>query len=283
MNSPGTLMGAVFYILTALSLLSIFIALVFVATRREVSRYRGSLAVFALFVLFAGVVQVLGVVGSPRTQRGWSLATAVLSVASAVIIVANLPQALRTLKVAGELRGQAGFLEEQQALLQAIQDSVSDGIMLIGEEGQIKAFNAAALRILWSQEEQKSKPLPEMKERAIQALAKRQSDQDLVRWEGRLIERFTTSVPGYGQLYVFRDITQRRQLEEQRLRLERVITSMKEGFAIVSFDTMRIVSTNPAMEQMLGYEKDELEGRHFSEIQAGDEKGRSARGGTIPR
>src|SRR6185436_666862 len=128
--------------------------------------------------------------------------------------------------------------------------------------------------ILWSQEEQKSKPLPEMKERAIQALAKRQSDQDLVRWEGRLIERFTTTVPGYGQLYVFRDITQRRQLEEQRLRLERVITSMKEGFAIVSFDTMRIVSTNPAMEQMLGYEKNDLAGRHFSEIQAGGEQER---------
>src|SRR6185436_2187421 len=126
--------------------------------------------------------------------------------------------------------------------------------------------------ILWSQEEQKSKPLPEMKERAIQALAKRQSDQDLVRWEGRLIERFTTSVPGYGQLYVFRDITQRRQLEEQRLRLERVVTSMKEGFAIVSFDTMRIISTNPAMEQMLGYEKNELAGCLFSSIQAGAEE-----------
>src|SRR2546430_6468927 len=53
-----------------------------------------------------------------------------------------------------------------------------------------------------------------------------------------------------------------------------VITSMKEGFAVVSFDTMRILSTNPAMEQMLGYEKNELAGRHFSEIQAGNEQER---------
>ena len=267
-------MGAVFDFLTALSLFSIFIALVFVATRREVSKYRGSLALFALFVLFAGVEQVIGRVGEASILSGWSLATAVLSVAAAVIVVSHLPRYLRMLKVAGELRGQAGFLEEQQALLQAIQDSVSDGIMLIGEEGQIKAFNAAALRILWGHKDQQSKPLPEMKERAIQALAKRQTDQDIVRWEGRLIERFTTSVPGYGQLYVFRDITLRRQLEEQRLRLERVITSMKEGFAIVSFDTMRVLSTNPAMEQMLGYEKNELPGRHFSEILAGGEQER---------
>src|SRR5260221_5095874 len=58
---------------------------------------------------------------------------------------------------------------------------------------------------------------------------------------------------------------------------------MKEGFAIVSFDSMRILSTNPAMEQMLGYEKNELAGRHFSEIQAGDEQERRAAGENIMR
>src|SRR5207244_2560325 len=153
------LMGAAFHILTALSFLSIFLTLSFVATRREVKTHRGSLAVFALFVLFVGVDQVLGLAGAVRMQIAWSVATALLSVTVAVIVMANLPRYLRTLKVAGELRGQAGFLEEQQTLLQAIQDSVSDGIMLIGEEGQIKAFNAPALRILWGQEEHKSKPL----------------------------------------------------------------------------------------------------------------------------
>jgi PAS domain S-box-containing protein len=282
MNLDWTWTGAVSYIVIALSFFSIFLALAFVAARREI-KYRSALIALALFVLFAGVNQVLGLAGFVRLQGWWNLATAMLSVVAAAILVANLPQYLRMPKIAEELRGQAGFLEEQQALLQAIQDSVSDGIMLIGEEGQIKAFNAAALRILWAQDELRSKPLPEMKERAISALAKGQSDQDIVRWEGRLIERFTTNVPGYGQLYVFRDITMRRQLEEQRLRLERVITSMKEGFAIFSFDTMRIISTNPAMEQMLGYEKDELAGRHFSEIQAGDEEERQAAVETITR
>src|SRR5262249_2193415 len=158
-------MGAVFDFLTALSLFTIFIALGFVATRREVSKYRGSLLIFALFVLFAAVDQLLDRLGGGDIKKnGWGLATAVLSVAAAVIVVTYLPRYLRMLKVSGELRGQAGFLEEQQALLQAIQDSVSDGIMLIGEEGQIKAFNAAALRILWGHQDGQSKLLPEMKE-----------------------------------------------------------------------------------------------------------------------
>ena len=223
----------------------------------------------------------MGLTGAPQLQSWWNVTTAALSLLAAIVTIGNLPQLLRMPKIAKELRGQAGFLEEQQALLQAIQDSVSDGIMLIDEEGQIKAFNAAALRILWGRDEHQSKPLPEMKELAIRALVQGQSDQEIVRWEGRLIERFTTNVPGYGKLYVFRDITMRRNLESERLRLERVIASMKEGFAIVSVDTMRIVSTNPAMEQMLGYDKNELVGREFSEIQAGAEEERKAAVETI--
>jgi len=275
--------GTVAHILTAISFLAIFLAIALVSTRREVGRYRVQLVVFAIFFVFAGVNRLLALAGSAELQPWWNLSTALLSVAAATLVIGNLPHYLRMPKVAEELRGQAGFLEEQQALLQAIQDSVSDGIMLIGEEGQIKAFNAAALRILWGREEQQSKPLPEMKELAIRALVQGQSDQEIVRWEGRLIERFTTNVPGYGKLYVFRDITMRRQLEEQRIRLEKVVTSMKEGFAIVSFDTMRIISTNPAMEQMLGYEKNELAGRLFSEIQAGAEEERKATVETITR
>jgi PAS domain-containing protein len=276
MNANWTLIAAVSGILTALSYLSICVSLSVVAFRREGPKYRRSILIFALFVLFAGVNRILGLTDRNTLQVAWNLATAVLSVVAATLLIARLPHFIRMPEIAEELRGQAGFLEEQQALLQAIQDSVSDGIMLINEEGQIKAFNAAALRILWGQDEHKSKPLPEMKERAIRALAMGQADQSVVRWEGRLIERFTTTVPGYGQLYVFRDITARRQMEEQRLRLEKVIASMKEGFAIVSFDTMRIVSTNPAMEQMLGYEKDELAGRQFLEIQAGSDEERQA-------
>jgi len=131
-----------------------------------------------------------------------------LSVLIVLSIAVTLPRYRRTAKIAEELRSQVGVLEEQRALLQAIQDSVSDGILLVGENGQVKAFNAAALRIL-------SKQLPEMKESAISALVQSSSDHDIVQWEDRLIERFKTVVPAYGQLYIFRDITEQKRLAEK--------------------------------------------------------------------
>ena len=124
----------------------------------------------------------------------------------ALTIAVKLPRYRRMTKIDEQLRSQAGFLEEQHTLLQAIQDSVSDGILLIGENGQVKAFNAAALRIL---------PLPEMKESAVRALIQSPADRDIVEWEDRLIDRFRTIVPGYGQLYVFRDITEQKRAAEK--------------------------------------------------------------------
>lgn len=283
LGGSGTAIQMISDILTAISFLSIFLALSLVAIKREAVKYRRTLFIFAFFVLFAGGGRILSLTAAPHFQSWWSLASASLSVLTAIIIVFNLPRYLRMPKIAEELRGQAGFLEEQQALLQAIQDSVSEGILLLSDEGQIKAFNAAALRILWGGEEQASKSLPAAKDRAIQVLTQGPADQNVLRWDNRIIERFSAEVPPYGRLYVFRDITLRRQLEEQRLRLERVITSMKEGFAIVSFDTMRILSTNPAMEQILGYEKNELAGCKFADIQAGDETERQATVETLSR
>jgi signal transduction histidine kinase len=123
-------------------------------------------------------------------------------------IAVKLPHYRRTAKIVEQLRSQAGVLEEQRAVLQAIQDSVSDGILLVGENGHVKEFNAAALRIL-------SKQLPEMKDSAICALVQSSSDHDIVQWEDSLIERFKSVVPGYGQLYVFRDITDQKRLAEK--------------------------------------------------------------------
>src|SRR4051794_15305760 len=107
-----TVMGAVADILTALAFLAIFLAITLVATRREVGKYRSALIVFAIFVLFAGVNQVLNLTGWTRAQSWWNIGTAMLAVLAATIIVANLPHYLRMPKIAEELRGQAGFLEE---------------------------------------------------------------------------------------------------------------------------------------------------------------------------
>jgi signal transduction histidine kinase len=130
----------------------------------------------------------------------------ILFAVMALTIAIKLPRYLRLTKIDEQLRCQT-------SLLQAIQDSISDGIMLIGENGQVKQFNAAARRIL---------SLAEMKESAIRALVTSPSDQGVVPWEGRLIERFKTDVPGYGGLYVFRDITEQRHLQVKLTEAQRL-------------------------------------------------------------
>jgi signal transduction histidine kinase len=131
-----------------------------------------------------------------------------LFILMALTLAIKLPDYRRLAKVVKQLRAQAGFFEEQHALLQAIQDSVSDGILLIGEDGQMKAFNAPALDMLQS------------KENAIADLVSGPSDRRVVQWEERLMERFRTDVPGYGQLYVFHDITAQKRLAVEAQRLE---------------------------------------------------------------
>jgi signal transduction histidine kinase len=82
------------------------------------------------------------------------------------------------------------------------------GILLIGDDGQMKTFNAAALRML------QSSVLSGIKENAIAALVCGPSDRRVVQWEDRLMERFKTDVSGYGQVYVFRDITAQKRLAQ---------------------------------------------------------------------
>ena len=98
-------------------------------------------------------------------------------------------------------------------LLQAIRHSISDGMVLIGENGQVKEFNDAALRIL---------SLPEMDESAIGEFIQSPSEQGVASWRGRLIERLKTDVPGCGQLYVFRDLTEQRRLQVKLTDAERL-------------------------------------------------------------
>src|SRR5262245_36645333 len=93
-------------VLIALSFLSIFVALCLVAARREAAKYRRTLIIFAFFVLFAGVGRIWSLSPAVRFQSWWTLATALLSVLTAAIIIANLPRYLRLPKIAEELRGQ---------------------------------------------------------------------------------------------------------------------------------------------------------------------------------
>jgi two-component system cell cycle sensor histidine kinase/response regulator CckA len=80
------------------------------------------------------------------------------------------------------------------------------------------------------------------------------------------VERFTRNIPGFGQLYVLRDITEQRRSEESRRRLEHVVATLKQGFAIVSLEGAKIQTTNAAFDAMHGYAAGELEGHDLFEI-----------------
>jgi signal transduction histidine kinase len=90
---------------------------------------------------------------------------------------------------------------------------MSDGIVLIAQNGQVKACNDVALRIL---------SLAEMNESAIREFVHSPSEQGVAPWKDRLIERFKTDVPGCGQLYVLRDITEQRQLQVKLTEAQRL-------------------------------------------------------------
>jgi hypothetical protein len=87
-------------VLTAVSFLSIILALILVAARREAAKYRRTLFIFAFFVLFAGFSRVVSLSPLSRFQAAWSLITATLSVLTAFTIVFNLPRYLRIPKIA---------------------------------------------------------------------------------------------------------------------------------------------------------------------------------------
>ena len=101
MNANWTLIAAVSGILTGVSFLSICVSLALVAARWEALDHRRSMLLFALFVLFAGVSRFLLLTDKNAFQVGWNLATAVLSVVAATIVIARLPQYIKMPKIDG--------------------------------------------------------------------------------------------------------------------------------------------------------------------------------------
>ena len=63
---------------------------------------------------------------------------------------------------------------------------------------------------------------------------------------------------------------------EALARFRTIFESSTVGIVRVDRDG-RLIEANPAMEQMLGYEKNELTGRNFSDIHAGEEVERQAK------
>lgn len=254
--------------LVALSYYSIPAAL-FVAEwkKQEAVPIRPLLILFGLFIAFCGAGHAIDIVSIWYPlywlKGWWNLGTAATSVVTAFVLVPQVADFVRMPEATKRLRAEASALQEKQGLLRAVLDNVSEGIMLVGDHDEVLLANAAAERILG----------PGTR---VDWLGHSDTAEEVVRRDGRIVEQFATRVPEYGRLYVLRDITERRASEETRLRLEQIVATMKQGFAILSMESRQIVATNLSFEKMHGYGPGELTGQPIEVLYAGTEEERSA-------
>ena len=254
--------------LVALSYYSIPIALFIVATRkRDVIPLRPLLLLFGLFIAFCGgghVMDIISIWTPIYWLKGfWNAGTAFTSVITAIVLIPKVQGFIRLPERAQKLQEEKEVLEEKHGILQSVLGSVSEGILLASPSGRPLAFNSAAAEILGASREPR-----------VDWPGHAPVDQDIQKTaDGRIVERFTKNIPEVGQLYVLRDITERRRSEESRLRLEHVIATMRQGFATVSIDDSlgdeAIQTPNPALAEMHGYAVPELAGLSVTALLAG--------------
>jgi len=146
-------------------------------------------------------------------------------------------------------------LDRQRSLLEAQQEAMIDGLLVVDEDGSIVSYNDRLVE-LWQipealVEQGEGRPAlewtmdrlaaPEEFDRTVEHLYEnpRESSRDEIHLaDGRVFDRYTAPVVGddgthYGRLWTFRDITQRTEREEQ---LEQQNNRLEEFAGVVSHD-----------------------------------------------
>ena len=244
----------------ALAYYSIPFALVLIAWRKKLTlKLEPILLLFACFIALCGGGHVIDIISIWKpiywTKGFWNLGTAVASVVTAVVLIPRTFEFLKMPERAQQLEREASELREQSTLLGAVIDAVEEGVLLIDETGQTLLRNRAATEMLSVAE--------------TQAMVDVRAEAGV--WtspSGKEIERFATDVPGYGRLFVCRDLTVKLRTEQERLRLEHIISSLRQGFEVISLPEGRIIQTNPSFDRMHGGEH--MLGRPAQSIFAGN-------------
>ena len=169
----------------------------------------------------------------------------------------------------------------QQAVLQALIDSIPDFIFQKDRESRFLLVNRALVKVVGvnGPEEMIGKTDRDFfpreiadnfvsNDRIVFETASRQDsvEEQVVSASGRLTWMLTTKVPllddagrVYGLIGIGRDITQRKELEERNRRLAVLVEQTSD--AIVSFDlNRRVTSWNRAAERLFGYTEQEMIG-----------------------
>lgn len=247
--------------LVGLSYYSIPAALfLLVSNKPEAAQFRRLFILFGLFIAFCGGGHLMDIVSIWKPiywiKGYWNLGTALTSVVTAFVLIPKVAQFIQIPEATARLERERKMLEERHGLLQSVLDSVSEGILLVDEEGGALAYNSAATSLVGVT-------------LVVNWADHAQTDHQVVtRPDGKVIERFTKAIPGIGQLYIIRDVTEERRANAALLDLQHVIATMKQGFATVSLDTSCILSANQAMSALHGYDPDGLIGLPVMALQA---------------
>ncbi|MFC6614132.1 PAS domain S-box protein [Halopenitus salinus] len=153
-------------------------------------------------------------------------------------------------------------LEFQRSLLAAQRDAILDGLIVVNEDREIVSYNDRFCE-LWEIPEHvlergdDDAVLERVSEKTIDPEAFREFIEELYAGpeatsrgeielrDGRIFDRYTTPVTGedgnyYGRLWMFRDVTDRKQLERK---LERQIEQFDELTSVVSHDLRSPMAT----------------------------------------
>jgi diguanylate cyclase (GGDEF)-like protein/PAS domain S-box-containing protein len=188
---------------------------------------------------------------------------------------------------------QFGFTRDREDLARSFSmlasafDSTMDAILIAGTDGHILGFNrrfVAMWRVpqevlaIRSDEGAMEVAMTQLKDpesfvariRELYATPDAESVEILELRDGRVIERH--SVPQrmdgvtIGRVWTFRDVTDRKRMQDELLaseaRFRAVFDHSAVGIALIEPDG-RIVATNHALQQFLGYRDDELANRHL--------------------
>lgn len=182
----------------------------------------------------------------------------------------------------------ADFFREAEKHYKALIDTVSDAIISVNDEGRVLLWNSAAEKIFGYNRgeavgaflnylivpdyytdslrknfaEAEKNPLVG-KTKEIEA---RRKDGEVFPAELSVSSRKT--VNGRISTIIIRDISERKKTEEEKDRFLKTIEAAKEAICLISPDLI-ITYTNDATDELFGYRKRELVGKHISILNAG--------------
>ncbi len=195
------------------------------------------------------------------------------------------------------IREYAKKLEESEKWFSTTLSSIGDAVIATDKLSNVHFMNPVAEALTgWKQEESIGKPLKDIfniinektrksvenpvlrviREGVVVGLA---NHTVLITKSGKEIPIADSGAPIkddkgniIGVVLVFRDITERKKLEDELRMHSEIMTNMAEGVYLTRVDNGIIVYTNPKFEKMFGYNQGEMKGKHVSIVNTPTDK-----------